>query len=132
MLTNSCRSVSNLGLMEILSSIAPFIIPQCFEITHGAYVSGCFNNTDGLQVNSFYHGTNTIQYTECYKKGLHALMGYTTHLNEQKSPSQRKSRNQCLLRYGQCSCDSYSRCSMWFPCISIQLSALCCTQVHTL
>jgi hypothetical protein len=33
------------------------------------------------------------------------------------------SRNQCLLRYGRCSCDPYSRCSMWFLCISTQISA---------
>jgi hypothetical protein len=32
-------------------------------------------------------------------------------------------RNQCLLRYGRCSCDLYSRCFMWFQCVSTQLSA---------
>jgi hypothetical protein len=55
MLTVSCRSVSNFGLTEILLSITPFVIPQCFEITQAAYISGFFYNTDGLQVNSFYH-----------------------------------------------------------------------------
>jgi hypothetical protein len=34
------------------------------------------------------------------------------------------SRNQCLLRYGWCSCDLYSKCSLCFPCISAQLSAV--------
>lgn len=34
------------------------------------------------------------------------------------------SRNQCLLR---CLCDLCSRCSLWFPCMSTQLPALCCT-----
>jgi hypothetical protein len=38
------------------------------------------------------------------------------------------SRNQCLLRYGWCSCDLYSRCTLWFPCISTQPSALCRTE----
>jgi hypothetical protein len=33
-----------------------------------------------------------------YKKWLQALRGYSTHLNEQNSPSQHMSRNQCLLR----------------------------------
>jgi hypothetical protein len=42
------------------------------------------------------------------------------------------SRNQGLLRYGRCSCDLYSRYYMWFPCISIQLSALRHTEVHIL
>jgi hypothetical protein len=42
------------------------------------------------------------------------------------------SRNQCLLRYGSCSCDLYSACSVWFPCISAQISALRCTEVHNL
>jgi hypothetical protein len=41
------------------------------------------------------------------------------------------SRNQSLLRYGRCLCDLYSRCSVWFPCISTQLSAHH-TQGHTL
>jgi hypothetical protein len=34
------------------------------------------------------------------KKFLQALRGYSTHLNEQKGPSQHMSRNQRLLRYG--------------------------------
>jgi hypothetical protein len=34
------------------------------------------------------------------------------------------SRNKYLLRYGRCSCDIYSRCSLWLSCISTQLSAL--------
>jgi hypothetical protein len=41
-------------------------------------------------------------------------------------------RNQCLLRYGRCSYDLCSKCSMWFPCISAKLSALRRTEVHTL
>jgi hypothetical protein len=65
----------------------------------------------------------SIKYTGCLKR-LPALRGYSTHLNEQKSPSQRMSRNNCLLRYERCSSDLYSRCSMWFPCISTQLPAL--------
>jgi hypothetical protein len=52
--------------------------------------------------------------------------------NEQKSPCQHMSRNQCLLRYGRCSCDLYSRCRVWFPCISTQLPALRGTEVRTL
>jgi hypothetical protein len=35
------------------------------------------------------------------EKGLQALRGYSTCLNEKKSPSQHMSRNQCLLRYGR-------------------------------
>jgi hypothetical protein len=42
------------------------------------------------------------------------------------------SRDQCLLRYGRCSCDLCSRCSKWFPCISTQLSAHRRTEVHAL
>jgi hypothetical protein len=42
------------------------------------------------------------------------------------------SRNQCLVRYGQCPCDLYIRCCMWFPCISTPLSALRRTEVRTL
>jgi hypothetical protein len=42
------------------------------------------------------------------------------------------SRNRSLLRYGRCSCDLYSRYSVWFPCISTQLSALPRTEVYTL
>jgi hypothetical protein len=42
------------------------------------------------------------------------------------------SRNQCLLRYGRCWCDLYSRCYMWFPCVSTQLSALRRPEVNTL
>jgi hypothetical protein len=49
-----------------------------------------------------------------------------------KSPGQHKSRNQRLLRYGWCSCDLYSKCSMWIPYISTQLSALRRTEVSTL
>jgi hypothetical protein len=56
-------------------SIIPFIIPQCFEITHEAYIIEFLYYTDGLQVNSFYHSTNTVQYTGCKKKGLQALGG---------------------------------------------------------
>jgi hypothetical protein len=41
-------------------------------------------------------------------------------------------RNQCLLRYGRCSCDLYSKGSVWFPCISTQLSALRGTEVCSL
>jgi hypothetical protein len=42
------------------------------------------------------------------------------------------SRNQRLVRYGRCSCDLYSACSVWFPFISTQLSALRRTEVRTL
>jgi hypothetical protein len=42
------------------------------------------------------------------------------------------STNHCLLGYWRCSCDLYSRCSVWFPCISTQLSALRRTEVRTL
>jgi hypothetical protein len=51
-----------------------------------------------------------------------------------KCPSQHMSRNRCLLRYGRCTrtCDLYTRRSMWFPCISTQLSALRRTEVRTL
>jgi hypothetical protein len=42
------------------------------------------------------------------------------------------SRDQCLLRYGRCSFDLYSRCPMWFPYMSTQLSALRRTEVRTL
>jgi hypothetical protein len=42
------------------------------------------------------------------------------------------SSNQYLLRYGLSWCDIYSRCSMWFPCISTQLSALRRTEVRVL
>jgi hypothetical protein len=42
------------------------------------------------------------------------------------------SRSQCPLRYGRCSCDLCSRCSMWIPCISTQRSALRRTEVSTL
>jgi hypothetical protein len=38
----------------------------------------------------------------------------------------------CLLRYGPCSCDFYSRCYMWLPRISTQLSALHLINVHIL
>jgi hypothetical protein len=41
------------------------------------------------------------------------------------------SRNRCLLRYGWCSCDLYRRCSVWFPSISAQLSAVPRTEVRT-
>jgi hypothetical protein len=41
------------------------------------------------------------------------------------------SRNQRLLRYGWCLCDLFSRCSVWFPCISTQLSAFCHTEGPT-
>jgi hypothetical protein len=41
-------------------------------------------------------------------------------------------KNQCLLRYGRCSCDLYSRGSVWFPCIWPHLSALRQTEAHTL
>jgi hypothetical protein len=40
--------------------------------------------------------------------------------------------NQCMLRYERCSCDPYSRCSTWFPCISTQLSALLPTEMSSL
>jgi hypothetical protein len=56
-------------------------------------------------------------------------MGYGTHLNEQKISSQHMSRIQCLLRYGRSSCGLYSRCSMWFPCVGTQVSALRCIEV---
>jgi hypothetical protein len=49
---------------------------------------------------SFVGILNNINYAECYK-GLQALKGYSTHLNEQESPNQHMSRNQCLLRYGR-------------------------------
>jgi hypothetical protein len=42
------------------------------------------------------------------------------------------SRNQCLLRYGRCAYDLYSRCSVWLPCISTQLSALHRTEMRTM
>jgi hypothetical protein len=42
------------------------------------------------------------------------------------------SRNQSLQRYGRYLCDLYSRCSMWFLCISTQFSAPHRTGVHTL
>jgi hypothetical protein len=42
------------------------------------------------------------------------------------------SRNHCLLRYGLCSFHFYSRCSMWFPCISKQLSAIRHIEVFSL
>jgi hypothetical protein len=73
--------------------------------------------------------TETIQGV---KKGLQVLRGYRTHLNEQNIPSQHMFRNQCLLRYGRCSCDLYSRCSVWFTWISTQLSAHRHTEVRTL
>jgi hypothetical protein len=41
----------------------------------------------------------------------------------------KRARNQCLLRYGRC---SYSRCPIWFPCITTQLSALRRIEVRTL
>jgi hypothetical protein len=41
-----------------------------------------------------------------------------------KSPSQHMSRNQCLLRYRWRLCDLYSRCCVWFPCVSTQFWAL--------
>jgi hypothetical protein len=50
---------------------------------------------------------------------------YSTHLSKQNRPSLHLSRNQCLLRYGRCSCDSYSMCST-------QLSDLLRTEVRTL
>jgi hypothetical protein len=66
------------------------------------------------------------------KRGLQALSGYNTNLNERNSPSQLISRKQYLLRYGRCSCDPYSRCSVWFPCISTQLAALRRAEMRTL
>jgi hypothetical protein len=63
---------------------------------------------------------------------LGSLRGHSTHLNEQNSPSQHMSRNQCLLTYGRCSRDLYTRCSMWFPCILTQLLVLRRTEVSTL
>jgi hypothetical protein len=41
------------------------------------------------------------------------------------------SRNHCLLEYGRCFCDVYKSYSVWFPCLSTQLSALRLTQVRT-
>jgi hypothetical protein len=45
------------------------------------------------------------------KEGLRVLRGYSTNFNEQKS-RQHMSRNRCLLRYGRCSCEHYSSCSV--------------------
>jgi hypothetical protein len=53
------------------------------------------------------------------KKGLQALRS-----SKKSSVNIRTSRDQCLMRYGRWSCDLCSRCSMWFPCISTQLSEM--------
>jgi hypothetical protein len=50
---------------------------------------------------------------------------YSTHLNEQKVPVS-------ICPETSACCDLYSRCSMWSPCISTQLSALRLTEVRTL
>jgi hypothetical protein len=42
------------------------------------------------------------------------------------------SRNQYLLRYVWCSCDLWSRCYMWFPCISTKFLTLLHTEMPTL
>jgi hypothetical protein len=42
------------------------------------------------------------------------------------------SKNHCPLRRGRYPCDLYSRCSVWAPCVSTQLSALCRTKMRSL
>jgi hypothetical protein len=80
----------------------------------------------------YYTTLKPINFLYRALKNLWALRWYSTHLHEQESPSQHVSRNQRLLRYGRYSCDLCSRCSVWCPCISTQLSALRRTEVRTL
>jgi hypothetical protein len=74
---------------------------------------------------------NAFMFIQNVKKGLEVLGYYNTHLNEQNFPVN-TCRNQCLLRYGPCPCDLYSKCSVWFPCSSTQLAALRHTEVRSL
>jgi hypothetical protein len=60
-----------------------------------------------------------------FKKCILVLTGYKYLLKWASIRSVHISRNQCVLRYGRCSCDSYSRCST-------QLLALLRTEVRTL
>jgi hypothetical protein len=46
------------------------------------------------------------------------------HNKRKKNSTQHTSTNQCLLRYGRCSCDLCSRCFMCFSWFSAQFSAL--------
>jgi hypothetical protein len=68
---------------------------------------------------------------QCVKKRVAGSKGVQYSFKWAKIRSQHMSRNQSLLRYGRCSCDLYSRCCMWFPCLSMQPSAFHCTQLHT-
>jgi hypothetical protein len=53
----------------------------------------------------FSKGLHNYAYTYVHiqdiEKGLQALWGYSTHLNEHETSSQHMYRNQCLLRYGR-------------------------------
>jgi hypothetical protein len=68
-------------------------------------------------------------YTEC-KERVPSFMGIQYSFKLEKNPSQHThmSGNHCLLRYGRFSCHRYSRFCTWFPCFSMQISALRCTK----
>lgn len=64
-------------------------------------------------------------------KGRQTLRVCSTHRYEKKIPVILHPKTNCLLKYGWYLCSLYIRCSIWFPCMSTHLSALCYTEVHT-
>ena len=62
---------------------------------------------------------------------LQFLRRCSTLLIEGKFPSQHTSKRQCLRRNGRCSSKVYSRYSVWFLCMSTQLSTLHRRQFQT-
>jgi hypothetical protein len=54
----------------------------------------------------------------------------STNWNESKISDQQMSKHQCLPRYRWCSCHLHNRCSLWFPCLTTQLSSPRLREVH--
>jgi hypothetical protein len=58
---------------------------------------------------------------------IRRVTDFKTVLLSKNRPSQHTPKHPCLWRYGERSCNLYRRWSMWFPCVSKQLPALCLT-----
>jgi hypothetical protein len=99
-LTEQALHTETKKLLSFVTYYITYIHAMCHHSTIHCYGKPKLHNFRAISLLYKMHIHTYIRKDRVLKKGLQALWGYSTHLNEKESPSQRTSTNQCLLRYG--------------------------------